>query len=617
MGCELVLGQDLLMCPNTWGHILELDPQQEDEFGQRNDAVVALGTHDDLVPVLLAELAPPALPAHRLRPGFNGFRPQPRGRRQPEQEQGQHDVNPHGPRRVLGRMAQAPWLWACLDTAVLHETPLIVVIKGFQRLLHGGMRQEHGCAPRPKGLPLPLPHDHGVDRVGLAVTAMAVASRRGRAILIVARQAGHADDLRLQPFLPGSLALSMVDGVHPASDGASVAGGGQAPGVRGDGHVLLGRYHADEAVWVQPPQLGPRPQAAITDHLVQVGLARQIRPGLGEQGPPREPFRLLDLHHRHRQGHLGAGIDQDDRVPAVDRHLDRAHLARRVGELPWPGDLATALVRRRRLQSGAIHTPRHLSPQQPRLGQGPDHPVEQDLQRPPIQLDEVMRQGLRADRAGRARPLPLGRAPWAHPVPHLVGLEAHPAPARRIADQPLRQGMQALQAHQRLQSVPQDIWHHGHHLTRDALAPDVLQPVGDPPLPEDVKALLQQGSRVQGVHPVYQWLAVQAPRHAHLISARHWPTPPFRQVRRDRFPCLLHGPPPSREGFCSRGTWSTDQACPYIGISGLITGSLTSWKKFTASRARAWTSFLTASVGPTSGVPARLSVLAGGSWPLA
>jgi hypothetical protein len=50
-------------------------------------------------------------------------------------------------------------------------------------------------------------------------------------------------------------------------------------------------------------------------------------------------------------------------------------------------------------------------------------------------------------------------------------------------------------------------------------------------------------------------------------ASRHLPTQPFRQVRPDRFPCLFHGPPPSLEGFCYRGKWTTDQAFPYIGIS--------------------------------------------------
>ena len=102
MGCEPVFGQDLLRCPKTWGHILELDPQQEDEFGHRKDAIVALGIHDDLVPVLLEELAPPALPAHRLRPGFTCFTPQPIGRRQPEQQQGETRREPVWPAPFSG-----------------------------------------------------------------------------------------------------------------------------------------------------------------------------------------------------------------------------------------------------------------------------------------------------------------------------------------------------------------------------------------------------------------------------------------------------------------------------------------------------------------------------------
>ena len=178
-----------------------------------------------------------------------------------------------------------------------------------------------------------------------------------------------------------------------------------------------------------------------------------------------------------------------------------------------------------------------------------------------------MRQGLWADRAGRARPLPLGRAPLAHPVPHRVGIAAHPGQAGRIAAPQLRQGLPARKATPRLQSGPPDIWPQGHPLTRDALAPDVLQHVGAPPRPAAVQELRQPGSRVPGGHPVPQWLAVQAPRHAPLIAARHLPTPPLRQVRRDRCPGLLQGPPPSLQGFCSKRTSITAHAFPYIGIS--------------------------------------------------
>ena len=70
---EPVFGQDLLWCADTWGHIRELDPQQEGEFGHWKDAVEPLGTHDHLVPVLLEELPAPALPPDRLCPDVEWF----------------------------------------------------------------------------------------------------------------------------------------------------------------------------------------------------------------------------------------------------------------------------------------------------------------------------------------------------------------------------------------------------------------------------------------------------------------------------------------------------------------------------------------------------------------
>src|SRR4029453_17236381 len=66
--------------------------------------------------------------------------------------------------------------------------------------------------------------------------------------------------------------------------------------------------------------------------------------------------------------------------------------------------------------------------------------------------------------------------------------------------------------------------------------------------------------------------------------------------------------PVHREGRPPFPTWA---------VPRLITSIRSSWKKFTASRARVWTSSLTASVVHTSGVPARLYVQAGGSWPMA
>ena len=79
---------------------------------------------------------------------------------------------------------------------------------------------------------------------------------------------------------------------------------------------------------------------------------------------------------------------------------------------------------------------------------------------------------------------------------------------------------------------------------------------------QELKELIQQCAGIQRIHPVHDLLAVQAPRHAHIIALCHLPTQPLGQVRRDRFPCLLHDPPPSLEGYCYRGKWDTDQALP-------------------------------------------------------
>ena len=79
---------------------------------------------------------------------------------------------------------------------------------------------------------------------------------------------------------------------------------------------------------------------------------------------------------------------------------------------------------------------------------------------------------------------------------------------------------------------------------------------------------------------------------------------------------------------CSWGAWPSwrcmvpvhREVCrpfPTWEVSQLITDSSTSWKKFTAYRAMVWTSSLTPSVAPTSGIPARLSVMAGGWWAMA
>src|SRR6266850_5857105 len=112
------------------------------------DAVPALGAHDDLVAGLLEELALPPLPAHRLSYHRRLLTAQPVGRRQGKHQEGEQDMDPYGSPRFLWRMAQIPLLLGLFDTTVLDEAAIIIVIKGVQRLLHRGIGQEHGCAAR-------------------------------------------------------------------------------------------------------------------------------------------------------------------------------------------------------------------------------------------------------------------------------------------------------------------------------------------------------------------------------------------------------------------------------------------------------------------------------------
>jgi hypothetical protein len=145
---EPKLSQDVLTCADVWQHIRELNPHQQGVLGQRKDAVIALGEDDHLLPGLLLELAPPALPADGLSPTLLLLARPPGRRRQGEHQQGQQDVHPHGPRGFLGRTFQTPLWLALLDTALLDETASIVIIKGPQGLIHRSVGQEHGFAPQ-------------------------------------------------------------------------------------------------------------------------------------------------------------------------------------------------------------------------------------------------------------------------------------------------------------------------------------------------------------------------------------------------------------------------------------------------------------------------------------
>jgi hypothetical protein len=67
MSGEPIPRQDFWPGADSWGPILELDPQEQRVLRHMKDAVIPAGKHDQLVPVVLLELASPALPAHRFR----------------------------------------------------------------------------------------------------------------------------------------------------------------------------------------------------------------------------------------------------------------------------------------------------------------------------------------------------------------------------------------------------------------------------------------------------------------------------------------------------------------------------------------------------------------------
>src|ERR1700752_2784028 len=131
------------------------------------DPIVTLRKHDDLLTRLLQELAAPAWPAHRLPAACLPLARQPIRRGQGEHQQGKQHMHAHRPCRFLWWMTQVPLLLGFLDTTVLDETAVVIILKGLQRLLDRGVRQEHGFATWTIVLPTPLPHHHGIDGVAL------------------------------------------------------------------------------------------------------------------------------------------------------------------------------------------------------------------------------------------------------------------------------------------------------------------------------------------------------------------------------------------------------------------------------------------------------------------
>lgn len=218
MSGEPLPRQDVWQGADPWGHILKLDPQEQRVFRHMKDAVIPSGKHDQLVPVLLLELASPALPAHRFRSQGFLFTLQPVRGRQGEHQQGKRHMYPHGPRGFLRWMFQVPRLLSCLDTAVLNEAAVIIIIKRLQGLRHGGIGQEHRLTPRPIVPPRPCADYYPIDRVGREVAPMVVTPVCLRPILFIRRQPRDPDHLRFQPLAIRRAALPMADQVDSMAD---------------------------------------------------------------------------------------------------------------------------------------------------------------------------------------------------------------------------------------------------------------------------------------------------------------------------------------------------------------------------------------------------------------
>jgi hypothetical protein len=85
-------------------------------------------------------------------------------------------VKTTGPRTAracfCGGWPQLPLLLGFLDTTALDKTAVIIIIKGLQRFLDRGVRQEHRLTPWSIVFPISLAYHHGIERVRLEIPAV-------------------------------------------------------------------------------------------------------------------------------------------------------------------------------------------------------------------------------------------------------------------------------------------------------------------------------------------------------------------------------------------------------------------------------------------------------------
>jgi hypothetical protein len=251
--------------------------QQEGLRRSMANARVSLGPHDHLVPRVLQQQTPPALPADRLSPGAVCVCTLPPvDRRQGTHQQGAHHRHPDRAVGLLGGMSPVPLLRGGLDAAVVDAAALSSSSTGRHGLLHGGVRQEHRVASRAVVPPLPLTDHHRLARIGLPVAAMMRPPVRRRASRVIRGQPSDPDHRGLPPRGPRRAALPLTEGVPAATSCAPLPSGRWRPCVCRHGHVVLGRHHQGHPLLVAPPQRSPLPQPARNDDLVQAGVAGHV-----------------------------------------------------------------------------------------------------------------------------------------------------------------------------------------------------------------------------------------------------------------------------------------------------------------------------------------------------
>jgi len=164
-----------------------------------------------------------------------------------------------------------------------------------------------------------------------------------RPILVIGRQRCNAHDsvsaVRSRRF---PLAMGRCATRRPT---VCLRRGGLGLGIHG---------HLPCSPWRGPPNRIPccwshHKSTPSKNHLSKITLcrrawpARLVRACVTRAPPQGERFVLLDRTTSPPRD-LGAGVDQHDQLPTIDRDLNLVHLAALVGHLPLAGDLATALI---------------------------------------------------------------------------------------------------------------------------------------------------------------------------------------------------------------------------------------------------------------------------------